>query len=167
MVAERRLQLLDFLGHKPQTAVHVYDLLGELPVNAIDLRFRFQIEQPERERLLRFFLDLLDVVQALETIAAFQPLLHIENIANKLVVLFGNIDFEFRRGFFDGTKRFNHQHGMMGHDRAAAFVHDRRMRNAFGIADVHDVPDHVVGIFLERIVRGAVEIAPRAVVIDT
>src|SRR3954462_2118776 len=54
----------------------------------------------------------------------------------------------------------------MGHDRPSAFIHDRRMRDAFGVADVHDIPDDVVGVFLERVVRRAVEVAPRTVVID-
>ena len=48
---------------------------------------------------------------------------------------------------------------MMRDDRAPAFAHDRRMRHAFGVADVHDVPDDVVGVFLERVIRRAVEIA--------
>src|SRR5438105_418461 len=55
---------------------------------------------------------------------------------------------------------------MMCHDRAPAFIHDRRMRDTFGIANVHDVPDNVVRIFLERIIRGAIEIAARSIVID-
>jgi hypothetical protein len=41
--------------------MHVHDLLRELPVNAIDLRLRFEIEVTEGEGLLRFLLDLLDV----------------------------------------------------------------------------------------------------------
>ena len=55
---------------------------------------------------------------------------------------------------------------MMRDDGAAAFAHDRRMRDAFGIANVRDVPDDVVGVFLERIIGRAVEIAARTVVID-
>ena len=54
----------------------------------------------------------------------------------------------------------------MRHNRASAFTHDRRMRDAFGIADVHNVPHHVVGVFLERIIGRAIEIAARTVVID-
>ena len=64
--------------------MHVHDLLRELPVDGVDLRFRFEIEQAEVERLLRFFLDLLDVVQTLDAIAAFEPLLHIENVARRV-----------------------------------------------------------------------------------
>ena len=50
--------------------MHVDDLMRDLPVNGVDLRLRFEIEQAEIERLLRFFLYLLNVVQALEAISA-------------------------------------------------------------------------------------------------
>jgi hypothetical protein len=36
--------------------MHVHDLMRDLPVNRVDLRFRFEIEQTEIERLLRFLL---------------------------------------------------------------------------------------------------------------
>ena len=55
---------------------------------------------------------------------------------------------------------------MVGHDRAPAFIDDRRMRNAFGVADIHDVPNDIVGIFLERIIRRAIEVASRTVIVD-
>ena len=84
LIAERRLELLHFLRHIAQAAMHVHDLLRELPVERLDLRLRFEIEQAELEHLLRFFLDLLDVVQALEAVAALEPLLHIENLARRV-----------------------------------------------------------------------------------
>ena len=82
------------------------------------------------------------------------------------MIFLASIDFEFRRRFLDRTERFHHQNGMMRDDCAPAFAHDRRMRYAFGIADIHDVPDNVVHVFLERVIGGAVEIAARTVVID-
>ena len=105
-------------------------------------------------------------MQALEAIAALEPLFHVENVAHEFVILLARVDLQFRRRFLDGTERFHHQHGMMRHDRASAFAHDRRMRDAFRIANVHDVPNHVVGVFLERIIGRAIEIAARTVVID-
>src|SRR5438270_1689784 len=54
---------------------------------------------------------------------------------------------------------------MMRDNGAAAFADNGRMRDALGIAHVHDVPDNVVGVFLEGIIGGAVEIAARSVVI--
>src|SRR2546421_1157949 len=55
---------------------------------------------------------------------------------------------------------------MMGDNRAAAFVDDGGMSDALGIANVRDVPNHVVGVFLKRIISRTVEIAPGSVVID-
>ena len=71
LIAEFRFELLHFLWHITQTAMHVHDLVGNLSVNRVDLRFRFQVEKAEIECLLRFFFDLLDVVQALKAIPAF------------------------------------------------------------------------------------------------
>ena len=85
---------------------------------------------------------------------------------DQFVIVLAGIDFEFRRRFLDRTKGFHHQNGMMRDDGAPAFAHDRRMRHAFGIADIHDVTDNVVRVFLERVVGRAVEVAARAVVID-
>ena len=53
LIAERRFQLLHFVRHITQAAMHVDDLVRDLPVNRVDLRFRFEIEQTEIECLLR------------------------------------------------------------------------------------------------------------------
>ena len=37
LIAQRRFELLDFLGNKTQAAMHIHDLLRELPVDRIDL----------------------------------------------------------------------------------------------------------------------------------
>ena len=55
---------------------------------------------------------------------------------------------------------------MVRDDRATAFTHDRGMGHTFRIADVGDVPDDIVGVFLERIIRRAIEVAARAIIID-
>ena len=52
LIAERRLELLHFFRHEPQSAMHVDDLLRQLPVKGVDLGFRFEVEQPQIERLL-------------------------------------------------------------------------------------------------------------------
>ena len=115
---------------------------------------------------MRFLLDLPDVVQALKAIAALKPLFHIEDIAHQLVIFVAGGDPQLRRRFLDRTKRFHHQHGVMRYDRATPFTHNRRMRNAFRITNIHDIPHDVVGVFLERIICRAIEVATRAVVID-
>ena len=159
LVAQRSFKLLYFLGHKAQVAMHIDDLLRELPANGFDLRFGFEIEQPEIEHLLRFFLDVLAVMQALDAVATLKPLFHLENIMNQPVIFLGGLDFELGRGPFDGAECFHHEHGMVRDNGASALANNGGMRNAFGIAHVHDVPNDVVGIFLERIICGAVEVA--------
>src|SRR5438309_7845631 len=146
--------------------MHVHDLLRELPINGLYLRFRFQIEQSEIEHMLRFFLNLLAIMQALDSVAALQSLFRFKDVAHEFVIFFGRFDLEFRRSSLDGTARFHHEHGMMRHNRAYSFAHDCGMRTAFGMAYLHDVPNDVVSIFLEGIIGGTVEIAARAIVID-
>ncbi len=53
----------------------------------------------------------------------------------------------------------------MRDDGAAAFADDVRMRHLLRVADVGDVIDDVVGVFLERVIGGAVEGRAAAVVI--
>src|SRR5256714_6673031 len=93
LVAERSLELFDFVRHITQSAMHVDDLLRELPVKRIDLRLRFELEMTEGECFLRLFFDLLNIVQTLHAIAALQSLFHIDNVADEFVVLFTSFDF--------------------------------------------------------------------------
>ena len=105
-------------------------------------------------------------MKTLETISAFQPLFHVKDVGYQFVVLFARFDLELRCSFFDRTKRFDHQHRMMRDSGAPALAHNRRMRDAFGVANVYDVPDDVVRVFLERVIGRAVKVAARSVVID-
>src|SRR4029453_16509636 len=56
---------------------------------------------------------------------------------------------------------------MMRNSGAPALAHNRWMRDVFGVANVYDVPDDVVRIFLERIIGRTVKVAARSIVIDT
>ena len=71
LIAEGGLELFHFVGHVAKPAMHADNLSGKLPIEVVNLGFGFEIEQAKIERLLCFFLDLLDVMQALEAIAAF------------------------------------------------------------------------------------------------
>ena len=124
LIAERRLELLHFLRHVAQALVQGDDLLGELPVDALDLRFALEIEQPEREHLLRLFLDLLRIVQRLAPVVLPQLLLHVEDVADELVIRFGELELRLERTLLDRAKRFDHEHRMMRDDRAAALADD-------------------------------------------
>src|SRR5215471_11810270 len=55
---------------------------------------------------------------------------------------------------------------MMGNGGAPALAHNRRMRDAFGVTNVHDVPDDIIRVFLKRIIGRTVEVAARSIVID-
>ena len=99
--------------------------------------------------MLRFFFDLLDIVQALQPIPALKPLLHFQNVAHELVILFCRPDPCFPSGLLDRAECLHHQNRVMGNNRTSAFANDCWMRDAFGIADIHDVPDHVVRVFLK------------------
>src|SRR5437762_5191368 len=145
--------------------MHVDDLMRDLPVNGVDLRFRFEIEQTEIKRLLRFLLYLLNVVKALQAISTLQTLFHVQDVADEFMVFLCKFDFELRRSFLDGAERFQYQHGMVRDNGAPAFAHNNGMRDPFGIAHVHDVPDNVIGVFLERIIGRAIEITTRSIVI--
>jgi len=39
LIAQRGFELLDFLRNKTQAAMHIHDLLRELPINRVDLCF--------------------------------------------------------------------------------------------------------------------------------
>src|SRR5881394_36513 len=103
----------------------------------------------ELEGLLRFLLNLFDVVETFDPVPALESLFYIENVAYQFVILLGRFNPQTWDRFLDRAESFHHQHGMMRYDRAAAFVHDRRMRNVFGIAHVHDVPNDVVSVLLK------------------
>src|SRR5262245_30250744 len=146
--------------------MHIDDLMGDLPVNRVDLRFGLEIQQTEIKCLLRFLSDLLDIVQTFETISAFQPLFHVKDVGYQFVVLFARFDLELWRSSFNRTKCLYHQHRMMRDSGTPALAHNRRMRDAFGVANVYDVPDDIVRVFLERIIGRTVEVAARSIIVD-
>ena len=82
----------------------------------------FEIEQAELEHLLRLLLDLLQVVQTLDAVAAFEPLLHVEDVAHELVIVLVRLDLELRRGLLDRAEGLHDEHGVMRDDRAPAFA---------------------------------------------
>ena len=58
------------------------------------------------------------------------------------------------------------QHAVIRHHRPAGFADDRRMIDAFLVADFLDVEDDVVGVFLEAVVDAGAEVGFGAVVVD-
>jgi len=56
--------------------------------------FDSRSSRTEIECLLRLLFDLLDVVQTLKTISAFQPLFHVKDIRYQFVILLVRFDLE-------------------------------------------------------------------------
>ena len=127
LIAQGRFELLYFVGYVAQAAMHVDDLMRDLPVNGVDLRFGFEIQQAKIERLLRFLLYLLNVVKAFQPISTLQTLFHVQDVAHQFMIFLCDFDFEFRRSFLDRAKRFEHQHGMVRDNGAPAFTYNDRM----------------------------------------
>ena len=165
LIAERRLQLLHFVRHITQAAMHVHDLVGDLPVNGVDLRFRFEIEQTEIECLLRVLFDLLESCR-LSEIVRVSTAVSCRGYPSPVCGPFRSLRPELWCGLFDRAKRFDNQHRMMRDNGAPAFADNRRMRDSFGVANVDDVPDDVVRVFLERVIGRTVKVAARSIVID-
>src|ERR1043166_986011 len=65
----------------------------------------------------------------------------------------------------DRAKHFDDQHAVMRDDRAPALADDVGMFHLLGVADVRDVIDDVVRVFLEGVIRRAVVSRPASVVI--
>ena len=69
------------------------------------------------------------------------------------------------RGLADGAEHLDDQHAVVGDDGPAALADDVRVRHLLRVADVGDVINDVVGVFLQRVVGRTVEGRPAAVVI--
>src|SRR5208282_6771151 len=59
-----------------------------------------------------------------------------------------------------------YQHAVISGDGSSALGHDGGMRNLGFVADVLDVINDVVGVFLQRVIDAGFEIGLRSVVID-
>jgi len=69
--------------------------------------------------------------------------------------------------FFDGAEHFDDEDAMMSNDSSAAFADDIGVGDVFALADIREVIDDVVGIFLEGIIGGAFEVGAAAIVVDS
>ena len=64
------------------------------------------------------------------------------------------------------AQHVEHQHAMIGGDGPPAFGNDGGVRYLSFVANVLDVIDHIVSVFLQRVIDAGFEIGLRAVVID-
>ena len=95
-----------------------------------------------------------------------QVLANVQQVAHQGVLAFPVFDGGASADFFDGAKRFDDQNAVMGDNGAPAFADDLRVRHLLLVANLADVKNDVVGVFLQRVIGRAVGGRPAAVVID-
>ena len=115
--------------------------------------------------MLGVFFALLRVVKRLQLVQLREIFFDVAKFLDERMLVFAASELHVGTDFFNGTKDFHHQHAVMRDDGAPAFADDGGVWNLFRVANVGDVIDHVVRVFLQGIIRRAVERAAAAVVI--
>jgi hypothetical protein len=115
--------------------------------------------------MLRVFLAFLRVVIGLQLVELGKIFADVEQLLHERML--GVAVFQKIAGtdFLNRAKHFHDQHAVVGDDGAAAFADDVRVRHLLGVADIGDVINDVVGVFLQRVIGGTVERGAAAVVI--
>src|SRR5437899_5976813 len=67
--------------------------------------------------------------------------------------------------FFDRAENLHDQNAMMRDHGAAALADEVRMANLLGVADIGDIINDVIGVFLERIIGRTVEGGAAAIIV--
>src|ERR1022692_4190165 len=165
LVAEAVLELADFFRDVSLAFEALDDLATDVPIKLLDLGLLRQVHHAEREHVLRVFLPLqrvvirLQLVQLLQIIADVDQFLHQRRIGLSAFGAFG------QPAFFDCAEHLHNQHAVMGDNCPTALADDVGVRHLLRVADIGDVINDVIGVFLERVIGGAVEGGPAAVVI--
>ena len=165
LVAETVLELADLVRDISLPLESFHDCAADFPVEILDLGLVRQIHHAQREHVLRVIATFLRVVIRFKLVQLGEVLLDVEQLAHDglLVVTVGEVDVWMRLA--DRAKDFHHEHTVMRDDGASALADDVGVRNFLLIANIRDVINDVVRIFLERVIRRAVERRPAAVVI--
>ena len=166
LVAERILELLDFLRHRLGAGEKPHHALGDFPEERLDLRLGREVEQAEVEARLRVVLDLHGVVEMLAAVLAVERGAQVEQLRDRLGRFAGGRREFLRLGLLDHAEDVDHEHGMVRDDGAAAFAHQRGMRHLLLVADVGHVIDHIAGILAQRVIGARVVGRAAAVVVD-
>ena len=165
LVAEAVFELADFLRHVGLAFEALDHGAADLPVEVLDLGLVRQIQHAEREHVLGVLLALQRVVIGLQLVQLRQVLPDVEQLLHQRVLVLAVFGTFAGPDFLDRAEHLDDQHAVVGDDGAAAFADDVRVRHLLGVADVGDVIDDVVGVFLQRVIGRAVEGRPAAVVI--
>src|SRR3989441_1129509 len=167
LVAEAVFELADFFGNVGLAAETFDDFLADFPVEMFDLRFVRQFQQAEREHIVRVLAAFERIVVGLELVQLANVLLDVEQFLDQRVFVFAAGEFYVLPDFANGAEHFDDQHAVVRHEGAAAFADDVRVGHFLRVANVADVINDVIGVFLQGVIGRAVERGPAAVVIDT
>ncbi len=160
LVAEAVLELADFLRHIGLAPVMLDHRPADVPVKTFDLRLVGQVQHPQGEHVLGVLLALEGVVVGLQLVELGQVLADVEQLPHQRVLDLAVLEHLPGRDFFNGAKDLDDQHAVMRHHRPSALADDVRMRHLLGVADIGDVIDDVIGVFLEGVVGRAVKGGP-------
>ena len=84
LVAERILQVVDFVRHRLRADVKAHHALGDLPEKRLDLRLGGEVEQAEIEARLRVVLDLHRVVEMFAPVLPVERRAQFEQVGHRL-----------------------------------------------------------------------------------
>ena len=125
------------------------DLGGNLPIERVDLCLGPQIEQPEIKHRLGLIADLLRIMQMLQTPLLTETRPDLDHVGNQFGIGGSGGTHLVMALWFNRAKGFDNQYGMRRDDEAATLTHDHRMLDLLGVADLHDIIDHIAGVFVQ------------------
>ena len=133
----------------------------------LNLCFVRQIKHAEREHVVRVLAAFQRVVVGFKLVQLAEVLFNIEQFLDQRVFVFGISEIHVGPDFGDGAEHLHDQNAVVRDEGAPAFADDVRVRHFLRVADVANVINDVVGVFLQRVVGRTVEGGSAAVVIDT
>ena len=166
-VGQQPLQGLEFLGHFVHVADEAQNLLADAPEILLGQHTLLKLQVAEGEQGQRFVLVLQGVVVGFQQVLAGQlavGVVHVPHhglgVVRRLAGMRGGAEFADPQDVGD-------QHAVMRHRGAPGFADQNRRRHRGFLAHFQDGVDHVVGVFLQGIVDGGMEVGLRAVVVHS
>ena len=165
LVAHLILQFRDFLRHMLFLLAEMrHHLLANLPVQCLHLRLVFQFKHAECEHIVGVLLAIERGVIGCQFTAPRQPTANLQQLPHQRVFLFPILEPQLT-GLGVSPKHLHHQHTVMCHHGPATLADDIRMWHLLGTAHPSDRLHHIVGVFLQGIIRRAFKGRPTAIVI--
>jgi hypothetical protein len=165
-IRERCFEAFEILGHDVELLGHRQNPPADDPIEVLGEGPLFEGQVAEAEEVERGIERLLGVVEALEQVLHAQVLVGLHQVDDGL---FGVVAEAVGDGFAaiaGDAEDVEDQDAVVGGDGAAAFGDDVGVGDFGVVADVLDVVDDVVGVFLEAVVDAGFEVGLGAVVVD-